>query len=205
MCSWVYLPQPGCNFLGARCLLCLFLSYPVQYLGVARCSGCSSCMSGRRHGGLRSPSPPCPLCPLSLVVQCCPGPGCVPGSVSFLSLLCWAWGCSWGGHSYTEVIELVFFCPDHRWSVSIVCYFITAPMTHAIFLPGHFPAQSLSFWRAAALWGCTQPQIDLREMSIFKIKRGTERRLSAHPSFCLSGVCCQWVSGRVTIDSLLLS
>lgn len=48
-------------------------------------------------------------------------------------------------HSYTEVIELVSFCPDLRWSLSIVCYFITAPMTHAIFLPGHFPAQSFSF------------------------------------------------------------
>lgn len=38
--------------------------------------------------GLRSPSPPCPLCPLSSVVQSCPGPECVPGSVSFLSGLC---------------------------------------------------------------------------------------------------------------------
>ena len=88
MCSWVCLPHLGCYFLGARCLLCLFLSYPVQHLGDARCSGCSSCMSGGRHAGLSSPSPPCPLCPLSSVAQYCPWPRCVPGSMSFLSGSC---------------------------------------------------------------------------------------------------------------------
>lgn len=87
--------------------------------------------------------------------------------------------------------ELVSFCSEHRWTVSVICYFIAAPMTLALSLPGHFPTQSLSLWRSAVLWWCTQPQLDLREISILKIRRGQEPRLSAHPSFSLFGVCWQ--------------
>lgn len=100
------------------------------------------------------------------------------------------------GYKYIEVIELVSVCPGHKRGVLVVHYLIFAPVTHAFLLLGHFPTQSLRLWR-------NNDRVNPREISIFKIRRYTEKH-SACP-FSLFVECAGSGCGGVTIDLLFMS
>lgn len=89
----------------------------------------------------------------------------------------------------TRVTELASLCPGHRWAVSVACYFITVPTTHAL----------------------SVGVVNLRRTSgklAFSRQERAQKSRSLPIPLSLSlylGSCWQWLSRGVTIDLLCMS